>query len=81
MPPLSFAGSGFWGKQFGMPLVAPPLTAEIRILADGRDGIEGRGLLLISALHLAAHNLRGVETRVRASAPGRLRPRDRLESP
>jgi len=62
--PLSFVGSGFWGKQSDMPLFAPPSIEGMRILADGRDGLEGRGLLLISALHLAARNLQGVEIRV-----------------
>jgi len=47
-----------------MPLVAPPSIAGLRILADGRDDLEARGLLLISALHLAAPNLHGVEVRV-----------------
>jgi hypothetical protein len=47
-----------------MPLFAPPSIAGMRILADGRDGFEGRALLLISALHLAARSLQDVEIRV-----------------
>ena len=40
------------------------LPPRPRLITDGSEGAEGRGLLIVSALHLAARDLQGVDIRI-----------------